>query len=337
MEYRRLGATGLEVSSVGTGWGGVAFGTGRLQDPDVVAEAVATIHRAESLGVNLLDTAEAYSGGRSEEVIGEAIKGRRDSFVVVTKVIPVTSDPGETRSRPDIVAACEGSLRRLQTDCIDVYMLHDAPRADIMPVAMEQMARLKEQGKIRWIGLSSNDTEATRKLLALGELAVVEIGYSLLNRTGLDALRLAKEGHLGTMVRSPLASGVLSGRYFSTPAELEPDDPRRERFTSDRVAAAFQKLSELAFLTAGGRRPAYGRPGGPALRTGHGRGHSGNPSSQEPGAASRERRRDERPSPDGGRARPRNRHCRRGRSILSLRALPDPRNLTLRSAPRPRR
>jgi aryl-alcohol dehydrogenase-like predicted oxidoreductase len=123
-----------------------------------------------------------------------------------------------------------------------------------MPAVMETLAALKQQGKVRWFGISTNDTAAIRKLLALGDLATLQVGYNLLSRSGEEALRLAKEEDLGVLIRVPLASGALSGRYFNAAPQLDPKDRRLDRFTSERALAAFRKLSELLFLTEGGKR-----------------------------------------------------------------------------------
>jgi len=255
MEYRILGKTGLEVSTVGVGcWqmGGLVGDSGWTGTTD--EESIATIHRAEDLGVNLLDTAEGYGQGHSEEVMGRALKDRRDRYLIATKVRPITDDPDEAKARNRILEACDGSLQRLQTDHIDVYQLHAIPHEQTMPVVMDTLADLKREGKIRWFGISTNDTDAIRKLLALGELATIQVGYNLLSRSGEEALKLATSENLGTLIRVPLASGALSGRYFNTRPELDDKDRRRERFTSDRAVATFQRLEELLFLTEGSRR-----------------------------------------------------------------------------------
>jgi aryl-alcohol dehydrogenase-like predicted oxidoreductase len=232
--------------------GGMKGGSGWTGTTD--AESIATIHRAEEIGVNLLDSAEGYGQGHSEEVLGKALKdGRRDRFLIATKVRPITDDGNEDKARQRVLDACEGSLRRLQTDHIDVYQLHAVPHEDTMPAVMETLAELKTQGKIRWFGISINDTDAIKKLLALGDLATVQVSYNLLSRSGEEALKLAKAENLGSLIRSPLASGALSGKYFET-QQLDDEDRRLERFSRDNSAKAFSKLSELRFLTEGGRR-----------------------------------------------------------------------------------
>jgi len=257
MEYRVLGKTGLKVSVIGMGcrqFGGVVDGRGWTRTND--KESIATIHHAESLGVNLLDTATTYGSGHSEEVMGEALKDRRDRFVVATKVKQpfLESDWDEPRVLQEIVDECEASLRRLRTDYIDVYQMHAHPREDMLAGVMNTMSQLKKDGKVRWIGISTDDTDFIGKLLGLGDLATLQVGYSLANRSEGDALQLARKENLGTLIRSPLAMGVLSGRYFDTAPQLDPEDMRRDHFASEKMVAAFEKLSELRFLTEGGKR-----------------------------------------------------------------------------------
>ena len=255
MEYRILGKTGLSVSTVGIGcWqmGGVVGERGWTGVTD--EESIATIRHAESVGVNLIDTAEKYGRGRSETVAGKALKGRRDRFVVATKVDPVRTDPDANRVRRRILEAVEGSLRRLQTDHIDVYQLHHEPHVDAMPLAVETLTELKQQGKVGWFGISCDEPGPIRKLLELGEISTVQVGYNLLNRSCQPVLKLARAENLGTFIKIPLASGALSGKYFDGVPELDSVDPRRERFTSDSAVAALRRLSDLRFLTASGRR-----------------------------------------------------------------------------------
>ena len=256
MEYRTLGKTGLKVSVVGVGcsqMGGVVGERGWTGTTD--EESTAVIHRAQDLGVNLLDTAESYGKGHSEDVIGQALAdGRRDKFVIATKVSPITDDPDETKARQRIFEACEGSLRRLRTDFIDVYQLHAIPHEVTMPAVVEALTELQRQGKIRCFGISTNSADAMRKLLALGDLATVQPPYNLLQRQWHEAIEVAKQHDMGVIVRVPLASGALSGKYFGVRPSLDDKDRRLDRFTSERAVATFQKLSELTFLTDGGRR-----------------------------------------------------------------------------------
>ena len=257
MEYRILGKTGLKVSTVGVGcWqmGGLVGERGWTGTSD--AESIATIHRAQELGINLLDTAEGYGDGHSEEILGQALAGgRREKFIIATKVRPITDDCDEAKARQRIVEACEGSLRRLQSDHIDVYQLHAIPHEATMPAVMETLAELKRKGKIRFFGISTNSPEAIAKLLALGDLSTVQPPYNLLQRQqGQSAIDISRENNLGVLVRVPLASGALTGRYFGVRPTLDAKDRRQERFTSEKAIQTFAKLSELLFLTGEGKR-----------------------------------------------------------------------------------
>ena len=256
MEFRTLGKTGMEVSTVGVGcWqmGGLA-GSDSGWTGTTDEESIATIHKAKEIGINLLDTAEGYGRGHSEELIGEATQGVRDHFVIATKVRPITDEPNENKAKQRIVEACEGSLKRLRTDRIDVYQLHAIPEESTMPIVMDTLADLKKQGKIRWFGISTNDTDAIQKLLALGDLATVQARFNIRDRSGEAALQLAQKENLGTLIRGPLDSGALSGKYFNVRPELDEKDRRQGRFTSDKAVRTFEKLSELLFLTEGTNR-----------------------------------------------------------------------------------
>ncbi len=254
MEYRVLGKTGIEVSSVGLGcWpmAGMAGGANWSGIDD--AESIATIQHAESLGINLLDTANGYGAGHSERIIGRALQGRRDRYVVATKVAPRSDDPEEPLQRY-IARNCEGSLERLRTEYIDIYQLHGEPDEAGMPAIVEALTRLVEAGKIRCFGISTYETEVMRALMALGELSMAQIGYSIVNPVGQPGLQFAKAHNLGTLIRVPLAQGALTGKYFGSLSRLDPQDRRHGRFDNPRIRAALKKLSELSFLTAGGKR-----------------------------------------------------------------------------------
>ena len=266
MEYRVLGRTGIEVSAVGLGCSqirgtlppGEKGWTGLTDE-----EAIASIRHARTVGVNLIDTAEVYAYGHSEEVIGRAMEGHREEYVVATKVTPLpgaeqdpfyTTDLSDASTYRRILQACEGSLRRLRTDYIDVYQLHADPPAETLATVMDALTRLKKEGKVRAIGTSTSNLDVIRKLIEGGELGMVQTQYSLLNRDGEDVLNLAVAENLGVLLRNPIASGALSGKYFNTTPQLDPADKRNDWFTSENAANAFGKLSELRFLTEDGRR-----------------------------------------------------------------------------------
>lgn len=216
-------------------------------------ESIATIQHAETLGINLLDTANGYGAGHSERIIGRALQGRRDRYVVATKVAPRSDDPAEPVQQY-IARNCEDSLERLQTDYIDIYQLHGEPDKADVPAIVETLTRLAEEGRIRCFGISTYETEVMQALMALGDLTMAQIGYSIVNPVGQAGLRFAKEQNLGTLIRVPLAQGALTGKYFDSLSRLDTKDRRHERFDNPRIRAALRKLSELAFLAEGDKR-----------------------------------------------------------------------------------
>ena len=259
MHYRRLGQTGLQVSEVGLGafpisgmWQGKdgrPFGWTGTEDK----ESIALIHRCQDLGVNLLDTAEGYGDGHSETLIGQALQGRREKWVVATKVQPNRGidrqSPDEAAVRKRITEACEQSLARMKLEVIDVYQLHAIPYEWAMPAVMETLAQLQKAGKIRWYGISTNNRAAIDQLRALGPIHVLQIGYNLLERSADDLLRWAKAEDIGTLIRVPLAKGMLTGKYAGSGAQTMPEgDLRYERYNKPESLDALQKLPRLSFL-----------------------------------------------------------------------------------------
>jgi myo-inositol catabolism protein IolS len=259
MHYRTLGQTRLRVSEVGLGampFGGMVtqadgtqFGWSGTDD----RELIALVHHSEELGVNLLDTAEAYGDGHGEAVVGQALQGRRDKWIIATKVRPnqgIDADtPDEAAVRKRITEACEGSLQRLQTDSIDIYQLHAIPYPWAMPIAMATLAHLRAAGKIRWYGISTNNREAIDQLRAYGPLHVLQIGYNLLERQADALLQWAQAEDIGTLIRVPLAKGMLTGKYSGPQAvAMPPGDHRYERFQQPVTVDGLQKLPQLGFL-----------------------------------------------------------------------------------------
>jgi aryl-alcohol dehydrogenase-like predicted oxidoreductase len=228
---------------------GTAFGWTGTED----RECIALVHRCEELGVNLIDTAEAYGNGHGETVIGQALQGRRDRWIIATKVNPNQGSnettPNEDAVRKRLTEACEQSLQRLQTDYIDLYQLHRIPHIWAMPVVMTTLAELQQAGKIRWYGISTNDREAIDQLRASGPLHVLQVGYNLLEQDADALLRWALEEHIGTLIRVPLAKGMLTGKYSGPGARAMPEgDHRHERFNRPETMDGLSKLTELGFL-----------------------------------------------------------------------------------------
>lgn len=259
MQYRTLGQTGLQVSEVGLGampFGGMVtqadgtqFGWSGTNDQELIA----VVHHSQDLGVNLLDTAEAYGDGHGETVVGEALRGRRDQWILATKVRPnqgidaATPDVDAVRAR--ITTACEQSLRRLQTDYLDLYQLHAIPPPWAMPVVMDTLAHLQQAGKIRWYGISTNNREAIEQLRAYGPLHVLQIGFNMLEREADALLHWARTAGIGTLIRVPLAKGMLTGKYSGPQAvAMPPGDHRYERFQRAVTVDGLQKLPQLEFL-----------------------------------------------------------------------------------------
>jgi aryl-alcohol dehydrogenase-like predicted oxidoreductase len=259
MKRRTLGMTGLQVSEIGLGafpisgmWqraDGSEFGWTGTDD----RESIALIHRCEELGINLIDSAEGYGDGHSEELTGKALQGRRERWVVATKVQPnqeidaASRDEAAVRRR--ITEACEGSLRRMQMETIDLYQLHAIPYEWAMPVVMETLAQLQAAGKIRWYGISTNNRAAIDKLRAFGPIHILQIGYNLLERSADALLHWARDENIGTLIRVPLAKGMLSGKYSGEgAATLSSDDLRYERFNRPETIDGLSKLPHLSFL-----------------------------------------------------------------------------------------
>lgn len=223
MEYRQLGYTGLRVSvlALGTmtfgGRGKFAF-VGETE----VDEARRIVDRALAGGVNFIDTADIYSDGRSEEIVGEVLKGRRDEIVLATKArYAMGSGQNDAGlSRRYLLAACEASLRRLGTDYIDLYQVHQRDGLTPMDETLDVLDSLIHQGKVRYIGCSNHSAWHVMKALGISErrglqrYVTQQIYYSLLDRDAeYELIPLSIDQQLGVLVWSPLAGGLLSGKY----------------------------------------------------------------------------------------------------------------------------
>src|ERR1700678_896052 len=217
MQYRALGKTGIKVSPYCLG----AMMFGGLGSPDH-DESIRIIHKALDFGINFIDTADRYSAGESEEIVGKALKGRRDRVVLATKVHgPMGDDPNmQGNSRRWLTRAVEDSLRRLRTDYIDLYQIHrPAPDTDIEET-LSVLTDLMRAGKVRAIGSStfpaSQIVEAqwVAERRGLARFRTEQPPYSILNR-GIEreVLPACQRYGMGPMVWSPLAMGQLTGRY----------------------------------------------------------------------------------------------------------------------------
>ncbi|MEM3799681.1 MAG: aldo/keto reductase, partial [Thermoprotei archaeon] len=227
MKYRRMGVWGLKVSEISLGSNN--FGT-QLER----ASALKVIDKALELGINMIDTANVYTAGRSEEIIGEAIKGRRDEVVVATKVgSPVSSNTplGSGLSRKHIHWQLEQSLRRLQTNYVDVYYLHRFDPETPLEETLRTMDQLVKLGKVLYVGVSNFDRkqlEETWRIcveLDLEKPIVLQPPYNLLRRDiEREVAPWCEENGVGVAVYSPLQGGLLTGKY--SPVEQPPQGSR---------------------------------------------------------------------------------------------------------------
>jgi aryl-alcohol dehydrogenase-like predicted oxidoreductase len=217
MKYRTLGKTGIKVSPYCLG--AMMFGAGGNPDHD---DSIRIIHKALDAGINFIDTADRYSQGESEEIVGKALKGRRDNIVLATKVNgTMGDDPNQQgNSRRWLIREVEASLRRLQTDYIDLYLIHrPSPDTDIEET-LSALTDLMRSGKVRAIGSStfpaSEIVEAqwVAERRALARFRVEQPPYSILSRSiEREVLPVCQRYGMGVMVWSPLAKGMLTGRY----------------------------------------------------------------------------------------------------------------------------
>jgi len=246
MEKRKLGA-GLTVSAMGLGCMGMSDFYGD-RDED---ESIATIHRALDLGIDLLDTADMYGVGRNEELVGRAIRGRRDRVVLATKFGNVRADDGRPlgiSGKPDYVRkACEASLRRLGVDTIDLYYQHRVDPATPIEETVGEMAKLVREGKVRFLGLSEAAPQTIRRAHAVHPIAALQTEYSLWSREPEDELlATVRELGIGFVPYSPLGRGFLAGQIRSVD-DFDPDDWRRTnpRFTGENFQRNLQLVDEI--------------------------------------------------------------------------------------------
>lgn len=222
MESRRLGSTGPEISVIGYGaWeiGGDAYGP----NPET-SQVINAIHSALDAGMNWIDTAEVYGSGKSEELVGKAIKGRREHVLIASKVAP---HPGGTGYEPNNVKkAAKASLKRLKTDHIDLYQLHWKP-SDEWPIedTWGAMKELRDEGLVRFIGVSNFTQQQIERCLAITHCDSLQPQFSMFHRQEEDLISWCGKKGIGVVVYGPLAYGLLSGTMNSS-TTFDPDDWR---------------------------------------------------------------------------------------------------------------
>lgn len=242
MEYVTLGTSDLKISRIGLGtWQFGTEGWGFGQD-FTEQEALATVDKALEIGINLLDTAEVYGEGRSEEIVGKALVGRRDRVVLATKVLP-----RHLRKR-DLIRACDESLRRLGIDRIDLYQIHAAESYVPLTESMAALAELIEQGKVRYVGVSNFSVPVLRAAEEAfsGRIVSNQVRYNLLQRDiEAEILPYCREHNITVIAYSPLAQGLLTGKYDR---DHLPSDKIRQRnplFREENLVQAFPVIDLL--------------------------------------------------------------------------------------------
>lgn len=276
MRTRTLGRADITISAMGLGcWAiggpfrdtaflnGEPVGWGQVDD----AESIRAIHYALDRGINFFDTADNYGCGHSERILGQALAGRRDQVVIATKFGHTfneqTREITGANASPDYIRqACDASLRRLNTDYIDLYQFH---RGEHDPGEAEEVRDVLEQlvaaGKIRWYGWSTDDTERARVFSAGPHCAAVQHRLNILHDNAA-MLALCAEQNLASINRSPLSAGILTGK-FNVDSQFAQDDGRFDwDFRADWLATRLQQLDTIrAVLTSDGRTLAQGALG----------------------------------------------------------------------------
>jgi len=252
MKMRELGRQGLKVSELGLG----CMGLSDFYSSSGVTEAqgISLIHRALGLGVTFLDTADVYGPHTNEVTVGKALQGRRDSVVLATK-FGIVREPGTTtravNGTPDYVrAACEGSLKRLGVDVIDLYYQHRVDAKVPIEETVGAMAQLVTQGKVRYLGLSEAAPATLRRAHKVHPISALQTEYSLWSRDPEDEiLPTVRELGVGFVAYSPLGRGFLAGRFRKL-EDLAADDWRRQspRFQGENFAKNLAVLEQINLI-----------------------------------------------------------------------------------------
>jgi aryl-alcohol dehydrogenase-like predicted oxidoreductase len=255
MEYRTLGRTGLRVSAIGLGTMVHAGHFGPMKDE----ESLAAIDAALDLGVNFIDTSDAYGAGYSETLLGQALKGRRDKIILATKGGNIMTGPerGKTNFSADYIGrVMDESLERLQTDFVDVYQLHN-PNVDVIRNGdvWELLERRKQEGKVRHYGVSINKIDEALAALEGGLSDTIQLEYNLLVQEPAEKVfPLAQKKNVAIIARVPLRRGLLTGKLKPEDQQrFQKDDVRARNFAGDVFPKELAKVEKLRFLEKPGR------------------------------------------------------------------------------------
>jgi aryl-alcohol dehydrogenase-like predicted oxidoreductase len=253
MATRQLGNSDMHITSIGFGaWalggGDWAFGWGDQDDND----SISAIHAMLDKGVNWIDTAAVYGLGHSEEVVARALKGRANRPYVFTKCERVWDDQGnvgDSLKADSVRRECENSLRRLQVDVIDLYQIHwPRPEADIEE-GWGTLAKLKEEGKVRWIGVSNFNVEQMKRAQTIAPITSLQPPYSLLRRdVEAEILPFCQQNGIGVINYSPMASGLLTGAMTRERAASLPANDWRSRSAEYKEPRLSRHLGLVAIL-----------------------------------------------------------------------------------------
>jgi aryl-alcohol dehydrogenase-like predicted oxidoreductase len=260
MQTRRLGNSDLLITPIGFGaWaiggGGWAFAWGAQDD----AESIATIREGLDLGINWIDTAAVYGLGHSEEVVARALEGMKNRPYVFTKCGRVWDETGQIGKRlkaDSIRAECEASLRRLKVDVIDLYQVHWPEPDEDIEEGWQTVMNLKEEGKIRWAGVSNFSAEQMARAAKFGPITSLQPPYSLIRReVESSVLPYCEKNNIGVIAYSPMASGLLTGRMTRERISALPaDDWRKEKNANFREPLLSRHLKLVDLLRTIGSR-----------------------------------------------------------------------------------
>ena len=253
MQYRTLGRTGLRVSIVGLGTMVHAGHFGPMTD----SESISAIDTALGLGVNFIDTSDAYGAGYSEALLGKSLRGKRDKVILATKGGNIMAGPerGKRNFEPAYIGrVLEESLQRLQTDYIDLYQLHN-PTVEVIErgEVWELLEKAKKEGKIRYYGVSINTIDEGVAALKDRRSDTIQLEYNLLAQEPAEKIfPLAQEANVGIIARVPLRRGVLTGKMtVADEQRFQGEDVRARSFKGEAFAKELAKADQLRFLVHG--------------------------------------------------------------------------------------